>query len=766
MPQTSYTLRDDLRVTARSVGAESLSYLIKDPKSEEIYECGEKEYFICRQLNGVSAFDDLQLAFQQHYGIHLPLEHLKAFTRKLQSVGLLESTTDEIDKAAPLISANKLRTLGSPDRLLGFMADWLNWCFSRYFLVAIIIFSALSLGVLLNHWGDIIYQLRLLKFSWGPIIYLIIPALAIFVIETLGEFAKGIACKFYGGRVHEFGVMLNFKIIPKFYTDVSDALWMQSKDNRLRVFSAGLICRLLLWGISVLAWKHAKAWSSLEIFWLFFLTASTFSFFFTLIPLIERDGYQLLTIWLRIENLRDRAIDLTKAWLLRRPMPEALSSREIRGFKWYGMLCLCFQLIFWGLLLSFTGYFLMTSLKGIGAVIFICLLLCRFGHVVKRMLLQNRMMKKLLMNHSPAFIRLRVLVRLGLLIVLIIMALLPYPFTVGGEFRLLPVNQIGIRAQVSGEIDTVFVSEGQWVKKNDPIAKLNGRDQKKRVEAIKAALDETQARLELLQAGPKPEAIDRAEQEVKAAAKSLEYSKIDAERARKMFKDKAISEKDYDNALRKRDLDRERLVLAEKNLELVKSGAREEEIRAVGAEIQRLRVESSHAEEELELTTLTSPADGRIITPYLSQKIGQVLGTGELFAVVEDANTIIAEIDVLEEDIGEVRIGSRVKLKTWVYPNTAFWGKVVAIAPVAYEKKQGRVERTLTEREWMFGRNELLREEGKVVRVLTELTNTEDLLKTDMTGYAKIDCETKPVVVAFTRWLVRFILIEVWSWIP
>jgi hypothetical protein len=52
------------------------------------------------------------------------------------------------------------------------------------------------------------------------------------------------------------------------------------------------------------------------------------------------------------------------------------------------------------------------------------------------------------------------------------------------------------------------------------------------------------------------------------------------------------------------------------------------------------------------------------------------------------------------------------------------------------------------------------------VRVLSELSNSDGLLKTDMTGYAKIECEWKPLVVAFTRWLVRFFLIEVWSWIP
>ncbi|MHC4455483.1 MAG: HlyD family secretion protein [Planctomycetota bacterium] len=740
-------------------------YFAKDEINENIFEFGEQEYLLCQTIDGQTPLNSIRISFEEFAGVAISSEQLKAFVRHLESIGALD--TGDLSPEIPVSVDNqpqrrkrRLLTTGWTLRLL---TESLSWCFSPFSLLLFVAFLFFAIGIVFKYGGEFVTEIT---FLWERSFFLYISLLGIFVINVMGELAKAVACRYYGGHISEFGLFFLIKFVPRFYFDINDALWMNRKADRLIVFSAGLICQLLLWAVGVIGWKNTIPSTDLNIFWLLFTVAATIFFLLNAIPFFQRDGYYLISIWLDIPDLRERAVALVKSRFLRKPIPEPLSSREIRGFKWYGMLCLCFQFIFWGLLLGFTGYFLMTSLKGMGAVIFFCLLMCRFGHVVKRVLLKNRMMKELLMNHSPAFIRWRLLVRLGLLIVLIIMALLPYPFTVGGEFRLLPVNQIGIRAQVSGEIDIVFVSEGQWVKKNDPIAKLKGRDQKKRVEAIKAALDEAQARLELLQVGPKPEAIDRAEQEVKAAAKSLEYSKIDAERARKMFKDKAISEKDYDNALRKRDLDQERLVLVEKNLVLVKSGAREEEIRAVEAEIQRLRVESSHAEEELELTTLTSPADGRIITPYLSQKIGQVLGTGELFAVVEDANTIIAEIGVPEEDIGEVRIGSRVKLKTWVYPNTAFWGEVVAIAPVAYEKKQGRVERTLTEREWMFGKNELLREEGKVVRVLTELTNAQALLKTDMTGYAKIDCETKPVVVAFTRWLVRFILIEVWSWIP
>jgi putative peptide zinc metalloprotease protein len=270
----------------------------------------------------------------------------------------------------------------------------------------------------------------------------------------------------------------------------------------------------------------------------------------------------------------------------------------------------------------------------------------------------------------------------------------------------------------------------------------------------------------LLKEGSKPEEIAKAEQEVATFAKSLEYSILEAKRSEPMFENKAISEKDYKNVLKQKDLDEERLKLAQKNLELIKSGARDESIEALEAEARMLEVNLQHAKEDLKVTTIVSPADGIIITPYLPHSIGQYLIVGDLFAVVEDTKSIFAEIEIFEEDIGEVQVGAKTRIRTWAFPNKVFQGKVLSVAPVAYEKSKGRLDRALTEREWRIEQKEMLREKGKVIRVISDIQNANGVLKTDMTGYAKIECKSKLLGVAFTRWLVRFVFVEVWSWIP
>lgn len=360
----------------------------------------------------------------------------------------------------------------------------------------------------------------------------------------------------------------------------------------------------------------------------------------------------------------------------------------------------------------------------------------------------------------------RFLVKTGLLIAVAVMLFLPYPFEAGGDFKVLPARQLGVRAEVAGTIQDIFVTENQIVSKGQPVAKIDERLYQNRIEMLHASIAEAQAMLSLRQKGAKPEEIAKGQQAVEAARKNLQYSQKEEQRYAGMLREKAIPETDYQLIKRKKDLDQETLELAQKDLDLVKSGARDEEIKALEAEINRYEAEMLQAKGDLERTTLYSPIDGVVITPYLAQRLGQRLEAGDLLTVIEDNSNVIAEIEVAEESIDKVKIGAEVKLRTWADPTRTLTGKTIEIAPVAYEKSLHRVERTLSGRELLLGQKEVLKPVGKVVRVISEFPKNGAAVKTDMTGYAKIETEFMPVGVAFSRWLVRFIYVEIWSWIP
>ena len=55
---------------------------------------------------------------------------------------------------------------------------------------------------------------------------------------------------------------------------------------------------------------------------------------------------------------------------------------------------------------------------------------------------------------------------------------------------------------------------------------------------------------------------------------------------------------------------------------------------------------------------------------------------------------------------------------------------------------------------------------GNVIKVQASIDNPQGLLRTGMAGRAKVLGESMPVWKAFTMAIVRFVQVQVWSWIP
>ena len=177
--------------------------------------------------------------------------------------------------------------------------------------------------------------------------------------------------------------------------------------------------------------------------------------------------------------------------------------------------------------------------------------------------------------------------------------------------------------------------------------------------------------------------------------------------------------------------------------ELVKVGPHPKEIEAVRADIDTTKAQLDYYRQQVERTRLKMPFSGRIITLHLQQKVGQYLNKGDLFAVVEKDDSYFAEVFISEQDAAEVVIGAAVRLKSWSHPDKTLTGVVQAIDPVVIKG-----------------------EFGSQVRIMVRFTNGERLLTSGMTGVAKIQAQDKPLWDVFSRLLVGFFSVEVWSWLP
>ena len=323
------------------------------------------------------------------------------------------------------------------------------------------------------------------------------------------------------------------------------------------------------------------------------------------------------------------------------------------------------------------------------------------------------------------------------------LAFQPYPFEVGGDFTVQPIDRAEARARTDGEIIALHVTEGDWVEKDQVLAVISNWDEQRDVVLNRADGDRLRAELETMQAGPRPEQISLAEEGLRAAQMQVDITARDLERQEQLFASGTIPEREVLAARDAHDLALTRRAEAEANLALVSVGALQTQIDAQLAAIARNDEELAFAELMLEYTNVRAPAAGQIVSDMATVPVGAYLSTGALFAEIEDNRTVIATINLPEITIEEVAVGAPVELRLWSAPEDNILGTVRAIAP--------RAETS---------------DFGPVLRVQVEVPNPEGRLAANMTGFGKIAAGERPVWEVFSRAIYRFFTIELWSWLP
>lgn len=331
----------------------------------------------------------------------------------------------------------------------------------------------------------------------------------------------------------------------------------------------------------------------------------------------------------------------------------------------------------------------------------------------------------------------------GFLLALVPVLFLPYDYETGGPFQVLPDQKAQVTAEIAGTIEQVYYNGGEWLPEGTVIAQLSSLDQQNDIATTKAQILEDKAKLQELLTTPTPQDIKLAQQQLATARTQAKFDTANAKRKERLYKSGSVSLEDYQDALKQAQVDQAQVLVAQANLDKVKAGPNPSEIDAERHEVERLEVQLAYYEKQLNLTRLTMPRTGRIVTTDLKLNIGKYLNKGDLFATVEDDRVVQVSIQIPESDISQVKTGARARLKIWTYPDKIFEGKISDVDPAVTAQPT-----------------------GSFVAVSAVIPNDQHLIKSGMTGFGKVDGGTKPVIVAFTRMLVRFFLIEMWSWIP
>jgi len=225
--------------------------------------------------------------------------------------------------------------------------------------------------------------------------------------------------------------------------------------------------------------------------------------------------------------------------------------------------------------------------------------------------------------------------------------------------KIQPETEVNISPDVSGEIVELNVKEGDNVKKGMLLLKIKPDTYKSMVDRAHASLNSSKANY------ANSKAI-LAQITAKSKQTTQNYN-----RNKTLWKEKAISESEYESALSTYEMSKAEIEASKKSVESAKFT------------VESAKATLKEAEENLRKTTIYAPISGTI--SRLNIELGErVVGTAQMAGTellrIADLSRMEAKVDVNENDIVRVKLSDTAIIEVDAYLGEKYKGIVTEIA--------------------------------------------------------------------------------------
>lgn len=231
--------------------------------------------------------------------------------------------------------------------------------------------------------------------------------------------------------------------------------------------------------------------------------------------------------------------------------------------------------------------------------------------------------------------------------------------TVAASGKIQAETEVVISSDVSGEIIFLAVEEGDRVKQGDLLIKIDP-------DLVESALSRAEAALNTSRAN-----LSGAKARLAQSRSQFDNAKASFSRNERLYKDKVISDAEFDQA--------------KANFEVAKAEveAAEESVNAAQFNVRSSEATLKEAQENLGRTSIYSPIEG-VITKLNKEAGERVVGTAQMagtdILTVADLNIMEVAVEVNENDIVRVNIGDTAEIEVDAYLDQEFKGIVTEIA--------------------------------------------------------------------------------------
>lgn len=275
--------------------------------------------------------------------------------------------------------------------------------------------------------------------------------------------------------------------------------------------------------------------------------------------------------------------------------------------------------------------------------------------------------------------------------------------------KVVPDQEVQLVSKLAGKVAQVKVTEGSKVKKGDELVKLEEDDLVLQVKQAESGIAASQAKLADVKAGAREQEIRGLQAAVAATSATLEQAKAGLEmaksaysmaqtsynRTKSLFENGAVSQAEMDRVSLELDkakssLDqanaqqnamKDQLSGAQAKLDLVKSGATANTVKALQADVNRAQSALELTKNSLGQTSIKAPIDGMVVLRNIEP--GEMAQPGVSLLTLVKMDQVQIQVSVAQEHINEVKQGASVDVRLAGAGDKVFKGTVEFVSPVS-----------------------------------------------------------------------------------
>ena len=244
----------------------------------------------------------------------------------------------------------------------------------------------------------------------------------------------------------------------------------------------------------------------------------------------------------------------------------------------------------------------------------------------------------------------------------------------------IDTRTVNVGFRFLGKIENITKDEGEIVKKDEILVKLDTASLEKSLEELNEKIFASKLELSKLQTGYRQEEILEAKAAMEEAIENLNKTKDTYNRQTNLFKTKSTSEENFTISQLNYKQALATLDKAKALYELRKNGYRDEDIKIQESNLKSLEIQAEKLKIDLNDSVIKAPVDGVILTRF--KEIGAITNAGESILEIAKTDEFWVRANIDEKNLGNIKPGLKMSIQTDSRSEN-YEGVIGFISPVA-----------------------------------------------------------------------------------